>query len=156
MINMDKEVKKEVKRPLALKLIIVFLILEVILFIIIKLIGGFAFVGLLFILALYYGLWEMKRDWMYLLIFGMVISVIVSIYGFFIEIGIVGIFSLIDLGIAFLNIFSIGWLFNNRNLFEKSESKGSFWGTKKEWLIILLIIAIIFVSLFLLFYLSLK
>lgn len=143
---------EEVKRPLEVKLITVSLLIQAFLIIIIRLMGGFGIIGILFFIALYYGLWKMKKDWMYLLIFGMSISIIISFYSFFVEIvGGLGIFSVIDLAIGLVNLLSIAWLFSNRNLF--TQSKGSGLGSKKEWMIILIVLAALVLLVLLFIYL---
>lgn len=122
---------EQLKRPLILKLILVYSILNI---------PNSPLLLVIYIIALYYGLWKMKREWMWVVVIFLIISTLVHIYRI-----IVSLNPLLMI-LVVLNLISIFWLYNNRNIFKKPE-KGSDIGTKSEWIrlgiIIFGIIAII-------------
>lgn len=117
-------VEKKLKRPLALKLIFLYSLFSI----------PLSFILLPFyIIALYYGLWKMRKDWMYVVIIGKLISTMGYSYFMFTYL------SPLTLLFIVLNIISIYWLYTNRNIFKESE-KGSVLGTKSEWIRVGLIV----------------
>ena len=94
--------------------------------------GGF--IGLLYIFALYYGLWKMEKDWMWVLVFGLLLSTVFYVYSMFVYLD---VFSMI---FVILNSISIYWLYTNRNIFKEPEKGKSALGTKSEWIRVGLII----------------
>jgi hypothetical protein len=124
--------EQKLERPLGLKLIIAYNVILLILILISIMtfgwgLGGGGVIGILGVLALYYGLWKMKKDWMYLFIFLVAVSTIYYIYSMlFIEVT--------DIIFAILNSISIYWLYTHRNLFVEPEKGKSALGTKSEWI----------------------
>ncbi|MEM7818497.1 MAG: hypothetical protein QXP52_03355 [Candidatus Aenigmatarchaeota archaeon] len=120
-------VEEKLKRPLGLKLIIIYDILHL-MFVFFSISAGYGgVVGILYIIALYYGLWKMRKDWMYVVIIGKLISTMGYSYFMFTYL------SPLTLLFIILNIISIYWLYTNRNIFKEPE-KGSALGTKSEWI----------------------
>lgn len=117
-------VEKKLKRPLALKLIFLYSLFSI----------PLSFILLPFyIIALYYGLWKMRKDWMWSMFLFLILSTITNVYNMFIS------FNVFSLIFIVLNIISIYWLYTNRNIFKEPE-KGSVFGTKSEWIRVGLII----------------
>lgn len=138
-------IENKLERPLPVKLILLFNVLHVT-FIIISMLSGYGgFVGLLFIIALYYGLWKMKKDWMVLVIFAMIVSTVYYIFLIFAYLDVIAIL------IVILNIISVVWLFKHRNIFIEPEKGKSALGSKKEWMIVGIIILGLIVFFILLF-----
>lgn len=103
---------KKFKRPLGVKLILAYNILHII-FIIYSMVAGYGgIISILYIFALYYGLWKMRKDWMFLLLFGLVISTLFYLYQMFIYL------DLLSMLFVILNSASIYWLYANRKLFK--------------------------------------
>lgn len=124
----SKSKRSKIKRSDAVNLIILYNIIHLV-FILYSIMSGYdGFIGLLYIFALYYGLWKMKRDWMYLLVFGMIVS---TIYYIHLMLTFIDVFSMV---FSVLNSISIYWLYSNRSLFTESEKGKSALGTKSEWI----------------------
>jgi len=114
----------EVKRPLVVKLFIILIIYQIIMIFVAMILGNFAVIGWLLLPAVYFGLWKMKRDWMYFLLFGWSISQFVNAYLIFSTIfKNFNYFYFIDFATIILNVLCICWCIFNRNLFIKSEKK---------------------------------
>ena len=125
--------KEEVKRPLIVKLIIALIIYQLIMIVINMALGNFGVIGWLVIPAVYFGLWKMKRDWMYLLVFLMSTSQIVNVYLILSTIFTdFNYFYFIDFAVIILNVLSISWLLFNRDLFTKSEKKSNSINKKEK------------------------
>lgn len=140
-------VEQMVERPLAVKLIFVYVTLQILAslyFTVLVESNYFALLGILLaVLALYHGLWEMKKEWMYFLVVLLSLGVIFNIFAMITT----NLFSGLD---ALLSLIAIGWLILNRGIFiepeGKSASKRAF-GTKsgliRRGLILLGIIGIL-------------
>jgi len=138
------------KRPLGLKLILIYNLLLLCLIIHSIILYGWGLarggvIGILYLLALYYGLWKMRRDWMFVFLF---ITILSTFFHLFIM-----IFADISyILIVFFNILSIYWLYTHRNIFIKPKGKSAV-GTLDEWLrLALIIIGIVLVPLGILIY----
>jgi len=135
--------QEKLERPMGVKLILAYNVVLIVFILSMLGSGGGGVIGLLFLFSLYYGLWRMKKDWMYVFVFLTFISTIYYIYSaLFID-----IYSII---FAILNSVSIYWLYSNKDIFIKPEKGKNALGTKSEWmrlgLIILGVFAIISVS----------
>lgn len=133
--NKEKENKSSSERPLGIKLILAYNILHLF-FIFYSMISGYGGIaGILYILALYYGLWKMKKDWMYLLIFGMIASTVYYLYQMF------AYTDVLSMTFGILNAISVYWLYSKRSIFIEERKKGkSVLGTKSEWIRVGLVI----------------
>ena len=127
IIEEHEESIKKLGRPLGVKLILLYNILILILVIFSMLAGYGGFLGILYIVALYFGLWKMRRDWMWFLVFSMSITTVYYIYSMFAFLDVLSI-----IFITF-NTVSIIWLINHRNIFIEPRRGKSALGTKGEW-----------------------
>jgi hypothetical protein len=120
-----KKLKRELKkttRPLILNLIILWLILLIIFtpFILQELTFTIIIFGLIFfVFCIYYGLWKMKKQWMWIVILILVFTIIFFLFFIFLVLSsgeeIKGL--IYPSVIVLLNILSIFWLFTHKNLF---------------------------------------
>lgn len=141
----DIEHKNNSKRPLGIKLILAYVIfLQILAFVSNPGIAGLIAI-LIYSYTLYSGLWKMKKDWMTLFAAGLIILSIIYIYYWFVSP--ISVFYPI---FVTLNILSLKWLYSHRKLFIEPEKGKSALGTKKEW-IILGIVVILIIIMFLAF-----
>jgi hypothetical protein len=115
--------ERKLKRPMGVKLILAYNILHLLFIFYSMALGYGGFIGLLYIFALYYGLWKMKKDWMWVLVFGLILSTAFYVYSMFVSLD---VFSMI---FVILNSISVYWLYTNRDIFIKSEKEKSALGT---------------------------
>jgi len=120
--------ERKLKRPMGVKLILAYNILHLLFIFYSMALGYGGFIGLLYIFALYYGLWKMKKDWMWVLVFGLILSTAFYVYSMFVSLD---VFSMI---FVILNSISVYWLYTNRGIFIKPEKEKSALGTKSEWI----------------------
>ena len=115
------------KKPLALNLIIVYIILLIISNLYFSIVEyGVPIIGLgtiLLFVGLYYGLYRMQRDWMWVVVFLLGISTILLFVFLIIFEYLYTIIVITFVLNIILNVLSIYWLCANRNLFEH-ENKG--------------------------------
>jgi hypothetical protein len=130
--------EQKLKRPMGVKLILAYNILHLLFIFYSMALGYGSFIGILYIFlyifSLYYGLWKMREDWMWVLVFFLILSTAFYIYSMFVSLD---VFSMI---LVILNIISVYWLCANKNIFIKPEKGKSALGTKSEWIRVALII----------------
>ncbi len=136
----------KLERPLGLKLILAYGVIYFILSLGSMITLGAGLVGFvfnIFFLFSLYGLWKMKKDWMYAFIFLVSISILVSILSIYTY----STFLIRSINIIFVTLHSISicWLYPNRNIFIEPE-KGK---STRLVLIMLGVIAILFLAIIL-------
>jgi len=126
-----KKHKSNLKRPLTLKLIIAYCMLQL-LFVILSIVAGYGgyigFGAVLLVAGLYYGLWKMEREWMWVVVF--ILGVTTALYMIYAADGL----NIIGVMIIILNVLSMHWLYTHKNIFSEPVKK------KNNWLKIVVII----------------
>lgn len=121
------------EKPLVLNLIILYLILFLVYNLYSLVTKNAPAVGLLIIFGIY-GLVEMKKEWVWITIFLLVVFELYYSY----YLWTIDFFNLIGITLLILNLFVIGWLYKNISLFRNFETNQEFveriFGGKDEWI----------------------